>query len=227
MKNNDVFPTDDFGFDSFESNFITVVNANKLAWVIDPTQLGFLPPLQTKWSNAFAPCKVKVSSTATQRKAKNMAKAAFVKQLRLFIKSQIQTNPNITDDQRVTLGLKPHKGNRSKSTKPTDTPTVTVENANGELVKIFCKQQPGNDGASRRGKPDGVKKVKVVYVVSATNTPPKDPTACTQNVYSGKTAINIQLSVGDRGSYIFGYACWVNGLDQQGPWSALFSGLIS
>ncbi len=225
MKNKDVFPSDEPGFDSFQDNLVKQATANKVAWVIDAAQLGLLTPLQAKWALNWAICKVKTNATTAQRKAKNQAKAAYKKQLRIFIKGQIQGNVNMTDDERILCGVTPHKTTRTPAVKPDTTPTVTVETANGEVAHIFCKQQQGNDGSSLRAKPDGIKKVKVVYIVSA--TAPASPAACINTVYSGKTKITLQFDVADAGKKFYGFACWVNSKDEQGPWSVLFSGSVS
>ena len=225
MTNKDVFPKDNAGFDSFQDNMVKQATTNKVAWVIDVTQLGFLTPLQQKWVLYYGQCKIKANATAAQRKARDLAKAAYMKQMRVFVKGQIQGNVNMTDDERVECGVKPHKTGKTPAVKPKTTPSVTVETANGEVANIFCKQQPGNDGSSLRGKPDGVAKVKVVYIVS--DTPPASPAACTNTVYSGKTKITIQFDVADAGKKFYGYACWVNSKDEQGPWSTLFGGSVS
>ncbi len=225
MAQQDVFPKNNEGFDAFQDNMVKQATTNKVAWVIDATQLGLLPPLQAKWAAAYGPCKIKGNATAVQRKARDLAKAAYMKQMRLFIKSQIQNNPNMTDDNKLQCGVKPHKTTRTPVAVPNTTPVVTIEQQTGSSTIFNCRQQPGEDGSSKRGKPDGVAKVKMVWAIAA--TPPASPDFCNNSQYSGKTKSVVQFDTINRGKTFYGFACWVNSKDQQGPWSNLFGGNIS
>lgn len=225
MAHTDVIPATDKGFDDFQSNLITLCTTNQVAWGIVLTLLSALTPFQTAWAAAYLACKNKRNATTAQRVAKNTAKKALIAKLRPFIQSQIQYNLTMTDSQKVLCGVTPRNPHHTPSPAPSSVPQIVALPMVGHVLKISFRQQPDAEGTSRRGKPDGVTKCKIVYMVAPDPQTPS-PSQCGIVLYCGRSPRKISFDVGIMGQHFYCYACWVNATGEEGDWSELHSAII-
>ena len=225
MKKHDVIPSNDLKFDTFQSNLISLCTANQVAWGITLVLLTALTPLQAAWTAALIVCKERKNSTQAQRTAKNAARKAFEAKLRPFIQSHIQQNTVMSDASKQQCGVNPHKAIKTPVPAPADAPVIMIKAPGNGVVELFFHQPPRADGSSSRGKPSGVANCKYVYMIGA--TAPTKVEQCNLCAYSSRNPLRLTFDPGMKGQHIWGFACWVNSKNQQGPWSDSFDTTIN
>jgi hypothetical protein len=223
MKNN-LIPDSDAAFDAFQKNFITQISTNAALWGINPAMLAVLMGLQTAWDPAWLVASNKFNRTRTQIVAKDLARQLYVAQLRPFIRYSIYGNPLMTNTDRIACGVKPHDTVRTPVPVPDTMPLISIAYNAANQLKVRFKQQPDASGSSLRGKPFGVSRCQIVYIIG---TMPISPEQCTGFQESGRSPITATIdTVALRGQRVWYYARWVNTRNEYGPWTPVDSFLL-
>ena len=223
MATNNLIPRPDGEFDSFQSGFMSAINANAADWKIPSDDITVLTPLQEAWKTDWAIAKNKKNCTTAQRKAKDSSRKAYEKELRVFIKKWVYLNKNMDAKAIEMCGLTPHDTTRTKNPVPTTLPLVDVVMGKGNVLQIIFRQQLNEPGSSRRGKPKGVAFCQFFYMIG---TKPANPEDCTKFTQSSRSPIKVQLPSGLGGQTVWFYARWLNQLNEGGPWTVLDSFVI-
>ena len=113
--------------------------------------------------------------------------------------------------------------------KPDTKPEATyqVDIGGFHRVNAFYKQQPDEDGVSRRGKPEGVARVVVAYMIiesPAEGEIPVDITSLNPDdfpkIVSGtRSPIKVAFLAGDKGKTVAIAMCWETERGIRGDWS--------
>ncbi|MGE0637629.1 MAG: hypothetical protein AB7G44_07995 [Bacteroidia bacterium] len=223
MKNN-VIPPSDSAFDAFQKNFITQISANSALWGFTPAMIAVLTALQMAWDSAWLAASNRFNRTSTQVAAKDLARQLYVAQLRPFIKYHIYGNPLMSNTDRIACGVRPHDTTRTPVPVPSTMPIISIGYNAANQLKIRFKQQPDASGSSLRGKPAGVSRCQIVYVIG---TQPTSPAQCNNLQESGRSPITGNIdSAALRGQRLWYYARWVNTSNEYGPWTPLDSFLL-
>ena len=201
-------------FRDWEVNFLSLSNANKVAWVIDNAYLTALNASQLIWAAAW----LIVSSgncTSAQRTACRTAKKNYLALLRPFIQSFIMYNTNISDAQITELGLK-RRGKGSPVPAPTTVPIVEVLPVFIHKSKLFFRQQPDAEGVSRRGKPKGVKFIEIAHSI---NVEPNSPEDCPNKNLVSRSPQVITFHEAQAGQIVYYYARWISSRGEPGEYT--------
>ena len=134
MANQDPIPATDSDFDTLQAIIVAAVVLNAAGWDIPLTAITKVTDKQTIWAAAWAIAKDKQNSTSAQKKAKDLARAAYEKVLRTFIQKWIYRNDSMDAADIEECGLKPHDTTHTPVPKPL-LPEVTVERGTmGQLI---------------------------------------------------------------------------------------------
>src|ERR1051325_9589212 len=140
MGGKDPIPGANDKFDTLQKTVVDQTTANRVAWQIPMTEIDDRLPLQSDWDDTYPPTKDRKNSTTKQREARNVARKAYEKKLRRFIKVWIYANEHMTDEDIVACGLDPHDRIRTRVPVPTTVPDVDTVPAAGHVVVIIFKQ---------------------------------------------------------------------------------------
>lgn len=208
MASHDPIPAANDTFDTLQKTVVDKTTANKVAWGIPDGEISLLLPFQTDWNNTYPPTKDRKNTTTQQRKARDLARKNYTPKLRRFIKVWIYANDNMTDDDIVLCGLNPHDRIRTPVGLPATLPQVDTKPETGHLVKVFFRQEPDENGISKRGKPEGVGFIE--FVLNIGGTPPASPEQCTQRKTATRSPIRAQFDATQKGQTVYFFARWLN-----------------
>ena len=220
-SNNNYLPRGDKKFDLWQSNFITIVGTNVVLWLILAADFTALTAVQTSWNTYWGIAKNFSTRTPTDTKNKNVARKAYSKAIRAFVKKWIAGNNLITDGNRVSLGVTVYKTTYTKSPVTTSAPVINAVSG-GHLITEINYRNPATPDS--KAKPDGTRALVVRYLIGAVAT---DPSLCPNEVTFTKTPGIITHVVGDVGKTLSGYACWKNNDNSISGWSLLFVVIIN
>jgi hypothetical protein len=217
----DYLPKGDKKFDLWQENFMNKAGANLLLWLILALDYTNLQALQATWETNWGIAKTFSTRSPKDVKKKTVARRAYVKGLRAFVKKWIAGNNLITDGDRVALGTTVFKTTRTKSPVTKDAPVINAATA-GHLLTRIDYQNPLTPDS--KAKPEGVKELIVKYMIGGLAT---DPSQCTEEITFTKTPSMITHEVGDVGKTLSGFACWKNNDNSISGWSLIFSVIIN
>lgn len=228
MNNNNI-PGSDSKFDDFQSNFISTVSTNQVAWGLTPIEIAELTGLQAPWTAIWLITKNPDNRTRAQVNAKVLARKNLTVALRSFIRYRIYGNPLMTDADRLLCGVKPYDSVRTPVPVPNSVPVLSMVNKGTNEMALYFNQPKGEDGSSRRGKPKGA--IACIIAVLRGSYPGPTPPPPTPDNFperhiltrSPKKFIN---DPGSAGQTMYIFACWVNGKGEQGPWTDLNTFII-
>ena len=224
MKKKDYIPSKDAEFDIWQDNLVTIATANAVAWHILAAALVALGLFKVKWDTAWAAAKVKETRTSTQVKAKKLARKEYELALRSFVQQWIQNNPNVTDADTISMGIKPKDSTKTSIPVPKTIPQLDLIAGTGSSVKSFFRQAPDEAGVSSRGKPAGVAYCEVAYVMGP--VPPKTEAEFTEHKNPTRSPLVIKSDFSMAGQRLYAMARWVNTKGEAGQWSPMQSAVI-
>ena len=128
-----------------------------------------------------------------------------------FVVKAVEANPNLTDQQRDDLGLRPRATPRKSIPEPKQSPFIKVKRVDGRTVHGELRQE-----TSRRGKPADVAGATIF-----THVGPTPPTANDWTFAQSITKTSFELTFGpsETGDTVWISAFWQNAKDESGPTS--------
>lgn len=178
-------------FDSFQSNFMTIIQAphgtstNIIRWKLDPAEVANLVAYQTTWTPDYAAGGEGAKTTrntgltntktaSRKRYENNQATDIGGMGLRAFITARILHNPFIGDPDRLVMRVPVHKTTRTKHTVATKNRVVfKTSNVGGAMMHTPCHSSgtaTGTGGANtqRTGKQTARSKKEPNYDIMKT-----------------------------------------------------------
>jgi hypothetical protein len=220
MKSKDFIPNADGKFNTYQGNFLTLVIANLIAWVILPAASTALAVFQTDWNSKWAIAQNRASRTPEDTKAKNVSKKAYIKAIRAFVKTWITGNALITDPQRLALGVNILKLTRTPMPVPIAQPILEIDETVHTIHKVSFRQA---SDVQSKGKPDGVASCEIRVQVGGVL--PVDPEICPIDYIRGK-AFSITYDATQVGLTVYYFARWINTRGVPGPWTLVAIAII-
>ncbi|MBK5286620.1 MAG: hypothetical protein JJE25_14595 [Bacteroidia bacterium] len=219
MKKEDYLPKGEAEFNEWQDNFIPIVTANEIAWNIANAALVALVDLQADYQPKYAVANKSKSTTRTgqQVKAKNLSTAAYKKGVRKFVNQYIAFNDVVTDDDRLAMKVTVRDTVRTPSGIPASVPDIFIDTMKGSRIKVTVRQQPDEEGRSKRGKPDDAAQFEVA--VWAGDNAPDDPEDFPRKERSGKSPLVLAFAPADKGKAVNVYARWIGHKGQEGTWA--------
>lgn len=216
-KRKDPFAIANADYDIFVNGLSDKVTTNQAAWVIDLAAVTAIAPLLTTWNSTWKISKNKTTSTSTDREATRLARIALTEYLRPFVQKWVYLNPAMTTDDIVACGLDPKDKTRTPVGAPETEPDMDYKVGGTHVISAFFRQQPGQDGVSRRGKPQGVGSIKVAYYIGT--TPPTNPEDYPKMIMGTRSPVKILFNPADAAKLVTFAACWISKSNLPGNWS--------
>ncbi|MDR2139928.1 MAG: hypothetical protein LBP50_10320, partial [Tannerella sp.] len=105
MKKKDYMPEKDGDFDVLQNNVYTAATANATKWLIPQELLTALNVPRLRWISAYAAFCNPAARTSAVTREKNDAKKEYRTALRTFVQGQIMHNTQVSDAERLAMGL--------------------------------------------------------------------------------------------------------------------------
>lgn len=223
-NNEDIIPGKDFDFNEFQSDLIADSTTNAVAWGIPAGVLTAIGLFKAKWDSAWLLAKDADNRTHAQIVDKDVRRGEYEPELRKYIKQYIRFNTAITDTERTAMHIPLLDTVRTDSPRPDTKPLLEVKPQTGSSVKIFFTQENDEAGSSKRKKPDGVDRMEVAYIISA--TPITDVTKCNQFASSKKSPLLLTFNGDDAGKRVYMFTRWVSKRNEPGDWSSAYTFII-
>jgi len=216
MSNTGFIPRNDAEFHIWQSNLVTIVDANQAGWNIVASDVTGLKTLQANWDASYGKANNKQNRTSADVQAKKDDRDAYDKGLRAFIAQWLANNTKVSDSDRERMGITVKSATRTAAPVPATCPVATVDFS----VRLQHTIHFSDEATPRsKAKPEGVHGCEIwcktgdaadfSYLATDTATP---YTASYNDAQAGKTA--------------WYRLRWVNTRGEQGPWGATVSALI-
>ncbi|MDR0538006.1 MAG: hypothetical protein LBH04_08220 [Tannerellaceae bacterium] len=236
----DIFPLAEAKFKVWSDHFIEDTVANGYKWnipgmtegsgggggigrsIVAPNSVfANLQSLQQDFNTKFEIATNPATRTSPAIVEKNNAMTAYQKALRDFIGSYVARNPAITDGEREALGVPVHKTTHSTIHKPDYIPQGDIISISGSRVEVHYHDLNTDSSA----KPYGMLGVVVAYGILGSH--PGSPEELSHHELATRTPFTIQFDASNGGRTVYVSLCWQNARGERGPWSPIYSVIIS
>ncbi len=225
----------DSAFDSRVNSCMTRVNLKKADWSIAQAEIDLVTPLLGVWNTIYGITKNKKLASSADREAKDLARKALSPVFSRFIEVNIYQNPNMNAADIKSCNLEPRKKTKTRAGKPQTVPQMEYMAAPSHIIKGYYHQQPGADGVSKRGKPKGVGRVEIAYMLIDFKPEPipnpnpnpdenpltKNPEDFPKRATGTRTPVQITFATTDAGKYAILSGRWVSTTNIPGDWGQL------
>jgi hypothetical protein len=220
MSNPDFIPSSDRKFEAFASNFMGYADDKVASWNVPQDKFDALKLLYITFAANYKKASEPETRTPSAIVGKTDSRKAFEKAQRILIKTYITYNPDVTNADRVCLGLPIHKNTRTPVKIPTKYPAFFVDTSVLRLIKIHFY----DDETLRKAKPEGVRGAEIRWAIL--DEPPIKENDLTQSVFDTHTPHTLVFNENHRGKTIYLCLCWENTRGQKGPWSDIQAAII-
>ena len=196
-------------------NFDRKISLSAESFGLSPEQAAEHHVLYAAYASLFQSANDPSKRTPSIITAKDTARESL-KEMTRQLATIVRAQPQVSDEQRVELGLRPRKLGRTPIGRPDSAPGVSVLNVQGSRVRIrlYNPQSP-----TRIGKARGISGAMVF--VHAGDTPPADPKQWRRHLSVSRTRLEINLgSSAQPGQKVWIAAQWRNPREMTGPMSA-------
>lgn len=194
--------------------FGTLLNTDPVAYGVTPDQAAHFDALLADFEHFLGKTRSGLTNTSAMVAAKNTAKKALIAEARALGR-QIRADRNVTNEQRIGLGLTRETEERSRVPVPAGPPEVHVTGVKGKTVSISLKNTLG--GSSKARPPDVLGATIFSFVG---RQPPDDPRAWTFHGQTTRTRMKLQFDWKiPAGETVWISACWINPRLEPGPMS--------
>jgi hypothetical protein len=199
--------------------------AYRNALIATPEQFGVLPEQAVEYSalhDLFAARLAALVHPGMRSKpnftAKQDARIALVKSARALAR-QIRSQPFVTDEMRVALGLNLRNTSRPRIPRPSHAPMVAIMNTRGRRIRVRVMNATG---PLRRGRPRGVHGAMVLWSIGGVGgRAMSDPMAWSAAGATSRGVLTAELPASvPCGSQVWVTAYWFNGRNEDGPRAA-------
>ncbi|MDR3193676.1 MAG: hypothetical protein LBT76_00110 [Tannerella sp.] len=219
MTTNDYIPQAYSALLSWGSNFVTYLNANLDRFGITSTAIA---PLVGKYGE-YVTSNSKAES-ANAGKADRLNREEDARDLKRIIRDLVNQclryNPEVTDEDRINLGLHVPDDNPTPKPKPTTQIEATIDPS--IIMQLTLRYR--NAGSQSHAKPDGVHGAEIRWNILA--TPPASTEDLIHSEFSTRSPHTFTFDEDRRGKTVYFRLRWENTRGQKGPWSELYSAII-
>ena len=229
-KKTDYIPSGDEEFNEWQANFMVVIVTIATALSIPASEVANLTTLKNAWNTAWAVGGKghKTTRTPQQTKAKTTARTNYEKALRNFVKRWVTNNQGTAADQKVALRVNVADGIRTSKTTPSTKPVCSgKESTEHMMASIDVRDE---DSPLSRKRPDEYKEYEVWGIVYMPDTDVPSPIPVSSFSYQKSSTRHNTSFVFAEGSTggTFAYRLrWKNSKGETGPWSDVYTILIS
>jgi hypothetical protein len=202
------------------TNFISYLVANLARFGIPTAKVD---PLQTK-VNEFQTAQT-VAEHPNAGKADRLNRkekaAAVSKAVRVFVNAFLRFNENVTDEDRVKLGITVPDTTPTAQHEPSTMPLVTLIDSS-IIMRIILHYR--DSMSAGRAKPYGIHGVEIWWAIL--DVPPVTTADLIHSEFSTRSSHTFIFDENQRGKTVWFRLRWENNRGQKGPWSELYSAII-
>ncbi|MEI8087572.1 MAG: hypothetical protein WCG93_15285 [Paludibacter sp.] len=214
-------PNNDLEFNNWQDSLVKNCDLNKVKWVIGAEDLANLVLLQSIWILAFDKTSNKQNRTVAEVQAKDEAADRYKAAIRPFVTENLSVNSNVSDSDRVLMGLTVKTGTRTPKPVPTSSPVASVDFS----TRMQHTLNYYDENASRsKAKPEGVHGCEIFMKVDGAA-----PTEVSELNFVGTCTASpykVTFDGAKGGKTVYYWLRWVNTRGECGPWSASVSAMI-
>lgn len=217
----DYIPDTAAEYEIWLDNLIAYATTNQTELRLSADDLAPLQESRDAWQEALEAYRVAQATAEIAQQTRNDRRRLTETRARALVQ-MLQANPDLTDPQRVALGITVRSNTRTAVAAPTTRPIPRLEQSGRLRHTIhFADETTPN----RRAKPQGVRGCQIwVYVGE---TPPTRPEETFRYLGTDtRTPYLSEFDPEDGGEQAHYYLRWVNTRDEPGPWSDAISGSI-
>jgi len=217
----DFVPHKDSEYDIWLRKNAAYIDTNHIALGITAQQNTEYQALKVKWVLNYADC---ISKEASYNGSVVMKKTAHDESevMARELANIVQSNPVVTGEQKVLMGLTVRKETRTAVPVPSSRPMASVDNNNRleHIINFFDEMT-----RTSKAKPFGVRGCEIWCKIG--DVPPKDETELHYLATDSSTPYHSHFSGADGGKTVYYWLRWVNTRNETGPWSETISVTIS
>ncbi|MDR1127098.1 MAG: hypothetical protein LBL06_03095, partial [Treponema sp.] len=147
---------------------------------------------------------------------KHDARKKLEKELRIYNKAYLLYNPAVSDNDRTTMGLPIRKKTHTPVQVPETSPQLLPDTSTRRIIKVYYR----DEGATRRGRPAGVKGVEVKWTKLKEH--PKDLSELINSAFDTNPPLVLMFEEHERGEKVFMCGRWeIQRKGEKGPWGAI------
>jgi hypothetical protein len=221
MSNNDYMPRRDSDFNDWTANFLSVINSKGGAWGIPTTVITDLNAKRTTWTQKYTLYISPATRTKLVTEQKNMARHALESTVRSIVNEYINFNHEITNDDRLELGLIIYKTTRTRTPVPVTIPTVEIYSR--DPMVLVCRFR--DELSVGYAKPDGVHGMACKYGFG-NGSVPTGPDDVNLTGFATDKPLVLTFAETDRGRHVYLYFRWENTRGEAGPWTVMYSAIV-
>jgi hypothetical protein len=209
-------PKNDAKFDTWFNNLVSYVLAAALAWThIPKPEAEKLAAAYTAWHTAYEA--VIGPHTPVDTEAKNGAKKAAVKSIRLFVNQYLRFPP-VTDEDRTAMGIP------NGDPRPTPVPAPgDIPEAQTPLPRVL-RFRFRRANMKRWGKPEDVHGMELVWLIA--DTPPAEREELVHSAFATRSPLELTFKESERGKRVYYAARRETGTMKKGKFSDILSAII-
>jgi hypothetical protein len=214
----DYIPKRDEVFRDWARNLYTYALSKYSTWNVPSPQTTLESPL-TAFETAF---------TATQNPnrgkvdvlTKNEARVALEAVMRTYVKAYLSFNPAVSDADREQMGITVYDKTKTPVPPPSTIPEAEIDSSIIRQLTIHYK----DNGSEKRGKPQGVHGVEIVWVIM--DTVPTAMEEFQNSAFDTASPYTFIFDENQRGKKAFFCLRWENAKGEKGPWSEIYNAII-
>ncbi|MDR3194147.1 MAG: hypothetical protein LBT76_02505 [Tannerella sp.] len=218
MNNRDFVPTKESDFREWEGFLMAYIASRIGQWHIPEGHWMTLANAQEEYEMKYGLADNPATRTPAAILDKHESRRAFVALLRPFLASYVTSGLDVTDADRVNMGLPVHSKSHTHHPVTSLRPTVAASGAGAREVDMRFFQPDGS-----KAKPEHVTGILFAYTVSG--TPVEDPNTpeetFSETAYFSKTAEKMYFAPEQSGQFLCGHACYTSLTGERGQFGNL------
>jgi hypothetical protein len=163
----------------------------------------------------------KADNSSAKRIVKDEAKEMVVDTLRDFANSDVRFNKNMSDADKLQLGVRLRDGTPTHHQPPTSQPDTVVENSGNHFEH---RVRAVHHSTGNANKPADVYGVRYAWQVGGEK--PATGADLPKTQFSRRTVMVITHTEADKAKTVYYATCYENGKGDMGPWSPIEEAVI-
>jgi hypothetical protein len=206
-------PNPDSDFNFWLQNFAGKISANPAAYGLKPADGTEIAAVQAAFLAAYQTASAPATRTVPAIRERDSTRSAAVAVARRLA-GEIRTNPALTLEQKLNLGLRVRKAQLTRTPTPTVHPVLQITGVDFMSHQVRATTE---DSPSSPARPHGVASLLVVRTIA--DAPASDPEEASFLTIATRTTFTSRFETADGGKFATYFARWANGKGELGPWS--------
>ncbi|MDR1898966.1 MAG: hypothetical protein LBQ55_03060 [Treponema sp.] len=216
----DYIPAGDEAFLDWARTLYNYALAHFADWGGIPTPATSLGALLGNYLTAFTTAQ-KPNRGRVDVLAKNQARDALKKAVRVYVKAWLINNPLVTDEDRLAMGLPVHKTTKTPVVPPRTAPVLDIDTRTRRRLIIDYR----DEASTRRAKPKNVHGIEIRWAIL--DHPPASILELIRSSFDTDPPLVLDFDESDRGKRVYLCGHWEIGREGgEGPDGAIVEVII-